>query len=244
MIAALMIGRKGSVGFPGKNTILLSGHPMASYPLRAVLGCELVDKTFVSTDDPAIIEIAAQLGGIEIIHRPAHLCTKEALGEDALHHGAEEIQRRCGGVEMFVLLMANAPTISSELISQGIEMLRKNPEADSAVTVSRYNMFSPTRGRKVDARGFLEPFIGFEALAALNATCDRDSQGDCYFADMGASIVRPRCFEEMSHNVPPQKWMGRHILPIFSDGGVDVDYPYQVGQAEYWVRTRNLAGAD
>lgn len=239
MIAALMIGRKGSVGFPGKNTMLLAGQPMAAYPLLAAKGCPLVDHVFVSTDDPAIVEIAERIGGIEIIHRPAHLCTKEALGEDALHHGALEIQGRCGAVEMFVLLMANAPTISTALISQGIEILRKNPAADSAVTVSRYNMYSPTRGRKLDSDGFLQPFIGLDAMTQLNATCDRDSQGDCYFADMGASIVRPRCFEEMSRNLPPQKWMGNHILPIFSDGGVDVDYPYQVGQAEHWVRTHN-----
>ena len=64
-------------------------------------------------------------------------------------------------------------------IDEGIEALRRNPEADSAVSVSVYNMWSPLRARRLAATGYLEPFVPFEAFgdpATLN--CDRDSQGD------------------------------------------------------------------
>src|SRR4029077_11159832 len=97
-----------------------------------------------------------------------------------------------------VLLFANAATVSGEHIDAGVATLRDDPTFDSAVTVSRYNMWSPLRARKLAGDGSLQPFVPFETFgdpATLN--CDRDSQGDVLFADMGLSIVRPRCLEHM-----------------------------------------------
>ena len=67
--------------------------------------------------------------------------------------------------------------------------------------------------------------------------CDRDSQGDVYFADMSFSIVRPRCLKNMHQNLLPQKWMGRKILPYFSEAGLDIDYGVISQKIEsYWVK--------
>ena len=46
-------------------------------------------------------------------------------------------------------------------------------------------------------------------LKKLN--CDRDSQGDVYFADMSLSVVRPKCLENLSSGLLPQKWMGKTL---------------------------------
>jgi len=141
---------------------------------------------------------------------------------------------------MLVLLMCNTATITSETISKGIEVLRKNPSYDSAVTVSKYNMWSPLRARRIDEDGLLQPFVSFEAFGdpkALN--CDRSSQGDVWFADMGVSIVRPMCLEYMKEGLLPQRWMGKRIYPLRQSGGLDIDYEWQVGQVEYWLK-RNL----
>lgn len=100
--------------------------------------------------------------------------------------------------------------MTDELINRGIEALRADETLDSAVTVSRYNMWSPLRARRISEDGTLQPFVPFETFgdpATLN--CDRDSQGDVWFADMGLSIVRPRCFENMDQGLLPQKWMGK-----------------------------------
>ena len=35
MIAAVLMGRKGSKGFPGKNLHIVSGKPLAYYPINA-----------------------------------------------------------------------------------------------------------------------------------------------------------------------------------------------------------------
>jgi len=237
MIAALLLGREGSSGFPGKNTYPILGRPMMVYPILAAKHAKYIDEVFVSTDSDRIKKIAADLGA-SIINRPPELATKEALGEDAYAHGYRHIRETAKRpVELMVLLFCNAPTILPSTLDEGISALRADPSLDSAVTVSVYNMWSPLRARKLDAAGLLVPFVPFETFgdpATLN--CDRDSQGDVYFADMSTSIVRPHCLENLRSGMLPQRWMGNRIFPLKQWGGCDVDYEWQVPQVEFWLR--------
>lgn len=237
MIPAILLGREGSVGFPGKNIYPVLGKPLMAYPLIAAKNSEYINKTYVSTDSEKIKSIGREYGA-EIIDRPEELCTKEALGEDAYVHAYNHIKElEKTEIEMIVLLFCNAVTVSSELINEGIEILRNNPDYDSAVSVSRYNMWSPLRARKIGEDGLLHPFVPFETFGdpeTLN--CDRDSQGDVWFADMGVSIVRPRCLENLHKGLLPQKWMGTNIYPLQQWGGCDVDYEWQIPGVEYWLK--------
>jgi len=247
VICALMLGREGSSGFPGKNVLPLLGRPLVAYPLMAARDAKRVDRVYLSTDSPRLKAIATEYGA-RIIDRPAHLATNQALGEDAYVHGYEvirdEVRRDGGEVELIVLLMANAATITAKTLEEGIDVLREHPDYDSAVTVSRYNMWSPLRARKIGGDGLLHPFVPFETFgdpATLN--CDRDSQGDVWFADMGTSIVRPRCLEHLHDGLLPQKWMGQKIFPLQQWGGFDVDYEWQVPMLEFWLRAHGIEPA-
>lgn len=237
MIAALLLGRESSVGFPGKNTYPVLGRPMMAYPLLAAKNSRYVDETYASTDSDRIKRIAIDYGA-SIIDRPPELATKEALGEDAYAHGFLHIRDVLKKpVELMVLLFCNGATILAQTIDKGIEILREDPALDSVVSVSCYNMWSPLRARKIGNDGLLRPFVPFETFgdpATLN--CDRDSQGDVYFADMSVSIVRPRCLEDLHYGILPQRWMGQRIYPLKQWGGCDVDFIWQVPGVEYWLR--------
>ncbi len=236
MVSALLIGRKGSIGFPGKNTFPILGKPLAFYPMSAAKKAKLVDHVFISTDDEKLMELARK-HEVEIIERPDYLCTKQALGEDVFVHGFQEITKRKGPQEAIVLLHCNSATVSSRIIDEGIKALRDNPHYDSAVSVSKYNMWSPLRARKIGVDGLLHPFVPFEVFGdPKKLNCDRDSQGDVYFADMGVSIVRPRCLEHIENGLLPQKWMGQRIFPLIQEGGCDVDYEFQINQTEFWLK--------
>ena len=237
MIVSILLGREGSVGFPGKNLYPMLGKALMEYPLIAAKNSKYVDKMYVSTDSQKIKEIGRSYGA-EIIDRPPELCTKEALGEDAYVHAYKYIRdHESEEIELVVLLFCNAATITSELIDEGIEKLRTNPDYDSAVTVSCYNMWSPLRARKIGDDGLLHPFVPFETFGdPKTLNCDRDSQGDVWFADMGTSVVRPRCLENLSSGLLPQKWMGQKICPIKQWGGCDVDYEWQIPMVEFWLK--------
>src|SRR5579859_1495997 len=123
MICALMLGREGSRGFPGKNTTQILGRPLMAYPILAAKGSKNVSRVYVSTDAPAIKDIAREFGA-RVIDRPAELCTPQALGEDAFAHGyrviRDELKKEGETLELLVLLFCNAATVSTELIDQGI----------------------------------------------------------------------------------------------------------------------------
>ena len=240
MICALMIGRAGSAGFPGKNTANVLGRKLCEYPLIAASKSKYVQKIFVSTDCPDISKIAKHYKA-QVIERPSELATNQALGENVFQHGYFEIKKILNSekkkIELIVLLFANAATITSNLIDEGIEILRKNSKFDSAVTTSIYNMWSPLRARKIDSDGALKPFVPLETFGnPQTLNCDRDSQGDVHYADMSASIVRPHCLEKMEEGLLPQKWMGKKIAPIKSWGGCDVDYEWQIPVVEFWLK--------
>ena len=120
MICALMIGRGGSTGFPGKNTSLVLGRPLCEYPLLAASQSNSVDEIFVSTDSPDI-QAVGQKYGAHHIERPANLATSSALSDDVSVHGYGIIKQHVLSLgqelEMLVLLFANAATQSVPVVN-------------------------------------------------------------------------------------------------------------------------------
>jgi hypothetical protein len=242
MIIALIMGRKDSKGFPKKNLCSVLGKPLALYCMLAAKNCSEINEVYLSTDDPELMAIARE-NKIFVIQRPPELCTDQALGEHVYQHAYQYIKNKHKKIEFIVLLMCNAATVTPEIISEGIKVLKENPEYDSAVTVSRYNMWSPLRARKIGTDGLLYPFVPFETFGdPKTLNCDRDSQGDVWFADMGASVIRPKCLENLEGGLPPQKWMGQKIYPLKQCGGLDVDYEWQLSQVEYWLKEHQNMG--
>ena len=237
MIAALLLGRKGSSGFSGKNLYRVLGRHLAWYPMDAAKKAEFVDRVYLSTDDERLMTLAKE-NDVEVIERPAYLCADEALGEDAFVHGYREICSRLGEKpELMVLLFCNAATLLPGTIDEGIRVLRQNPDYDSAVTVSRYNMWSPLRARRIGDDGLLHPFVPFEYFGHPETmSCDRDSQGDAWFADVGVSVVRTYNLDHLEEGLLPQKWMGRKIYPLTQEAGCDVDYEWQIPVVEWWLK--------
>lgn len=235
MIAALVLGRGGSVGFPGKNTYKVVGRPIMEYPILAAKNTKEIDEIYVSTDSDEIKSIARK-NNVNIIDRPDYLCTKEALHQDAMIHGYEYLKDLGKNLEFIVLLQCNAPFILPEQLKEGIEVLRKNPDYDSAATVSKYNMFSPTRARRIGEDGLIHSFIPLDqCVDTTKVNCDRNSQGDVFYTD-GTFIVRPRCFEKLEEGMLPYKWMGKKSYAINNWAGLDVDVAWQIGQVDYWLR--------
>ena len=241
MIVAIMIGRKGSRGFPGKNTHKVLGKPLCEYPLIAAKKSKFIDKIYVATDCDKIKKISKKYN-VEFISRPKRLNSNKALGDHVFEYSYKQVKKKnTKRIELIVLLFANAPTVNFKLIDQGIVFLKKNKYFDSAVTTSVYNMWSPLRARKLKSDGSLKPFVNFEYFGnPKTLNCDRDSQGNVYFADMSISVVRPKCLENLKNGLLPQKWMGKKIAPIFSEAGCDVDYEWQLGQVEYWLKKNKI----
>lgn len=241
-IIAILLGRKGSKGVRNKNTMKILGRPAFHYPIMAALNSKYVDTLFVSTDDKEIAT-AVKKFDLEIINRPTYLCTDEALFEEALVHAYREAKKRINTIPKYiVVLMCNAVTIDSSLIDEAINLLEEDKKADSAVTVSIFNMYSPLRARKIDEHGYLVPFVPFKVFGSKKKlSCDRNSQGDAYFADMSHSVVRPKCLENIKKGLLPQRWMGQRIIPVMNNNGCDIDEGWQIDMSLRWLKNRGFS---
>jgi len=243
-VPALLIGMEESENLPGKNFLNVLGRPLCEYPMMAAKHSRHVDRLYLSTDSERIVEVARQYD-CRSIERPPELSQAGATAEAVFAHGyqviLQDLAREGYEPDLVVLLMCNAATLTADQIDAGVEKLRANPEADSAVTVSEYNMWSPTRARRLNKEGYLDPYIPFDQLEGLDdVNCDRDSQGDVYFHDIGVSVVRAHCLENMANGESPMRWMGRNILPIDNWGGLDMDFAWQIGMVEFWLREHGV----
>jgi CMP-N-acetylneuraminic acid synthetase len=230
-IFALLIGKKNSTGFPGKNVMNINGLPSCEYGFQAAKRLN-IKNIFVSTDCPVISKIGSKYSA-HLIERPQNLATPEALTEDVLVHAYNEILKLKKKPEIIVLLFANNPAISIELIRSGIRKLLEDNSYDSAFSVSKYNMFSPTRARKL-VEDKIESFIPLKLIGNVNSI--RSSQGDVYFCDLSVQVIRGEVFENMSEGMQPFQWMGKKSYPLKNSFGFDIDEEWQKTAIEVWLK--------
>jgi CMP-N-acetylneuraminic acid synthetase len=230
-VPVLLIGRGGSRGVPGKNTMNMLGRPLMEYPILAAKHSKHIGQIFLSTDSEEIKAIGRK-NNADIIDRPSELCSDDALVEDVVVHGYREIVACVGDIEMFVLLFCNSATITPGIIDEGIEKLSRDPSADSAVTVSLYNEYSPARAKRIDEYGFVIPYVDVNQIPG--ASCDRDTATPAYFFDCSAWILRSRC-ADLDNGILPFRWTGKKTIPLYQSGGLDIDHDYGIAQTEYWL---------
>jgi|TARA_B110000483_G_scaffold42412_1_gene52765 CMP-N-acetylneuraminic acid synthetase len=234
MHIGLVIGKKNSIGVPGKNTRLIIGRPAAEYAFIAGAAAKL-DKIYVSTDSDEIANIGKKYNAIHI-NRPLELATPDSLTEDVLTHAYNFIksENKTKNIKTISLLFCNNPAINVKLLKEAISFTENTNEYDSCFSVVKYDMFSPARARKIDTKGEMQPFVELKHLD--NVSSIRDSQGSCYFCDLSIQVMKPICFEEMDKGQLPFKWQGRKSKAIETDFGFDIDTEWQYVVIEYWLK--------
>ena len=74
---------------------------------------------------------------------------REKVFQHAYFEAKKDLGLNSNEIEFVVLLFANAATLTSEMINNGIKILRNDKSFDSAVSTSIYNMWSPMRSLKI-----------------------------------------------------------------------------------------------
>ncbi|MBL0348761.1 MAG: hypothetical protein IPP68_00055 [Elusimicrobia bacterium] len=235
MIAALVCGRKERLPFPGRNTFPLLGRPLMAYPLLAALNAAEKPRTYLSTDDEAMAGIARHLGA-GVIERPAVLRAGDGTLEDVIAHGYREIARREGRApEFLVVLLANAPTVTSGMIDQGLEQLRRDPTLDGVASVTLRNDFAPRYALRLEEGGVLKPFLDAPASAT----------GAAYFSDSLMWVLRARLLEgESLPSTRPNEIVNparQRVAPLVHEGYGDIDHVWQIPAVEEWLRRRGFS---
>ena len=90
---ATVCARGGSKGLPGKNIRPFAGKPLIRHTIEHALACPAIDGVYVSTDDPAIVDVARASGATVPYLRPAELATDQAGKLPVIEH----LVRHLGG---------------------------------------------------------------------------------------------------------------------------------------------------
>ena len=90
-LLALIPARGGSKGIPRKNIRNLVGKPLIAHTIQAALAVPALERVVVSTDDPAIAEIAQQWGAEVPFLRPPELAADDTPGISPVLHALEQL---------------------------------------------------------------------------------------------------------------------------------------------------------
>jgi CMP-N,N'-diacetyllegionaminic acid synthase len=137
-VLAVIIGRAGSKGLPGKNARLLAGKPIICHTIEDALGAESVERVIVSTDGQAIAD-AAESMGVEVVRRPAALASDTATVDSAVRHAIDAVNSSATSV---VILYANVPLRPDDLIDRAVCELSASG-ADSVQSYSTVGKHHP-----------------------------------------------------------------------------------------------------
>lgn len=138
-IITIIPARGGSKGIPGKNIRPLARLPLIAHSILDAKESKLVDRVYVSTDDPEIAEVSSKYGA-EIIDRPIEIAGDTASSESALLHALTEIEQSGIQPELIVFLQCTSPLRTGLDLDRAIEQLRAE-QSDSLLSVTPTHRF-------------------------------------------------------------------------------------------------------
>lgn len=148
--------RGGSKGIPRKNLRPLAGKPLIAYSIEVALGCRLLDRVIVSTDDKEIAAVARRFGAEVPFWRPETLARDDTPTLPVLQHAVLEIEASGGTVDWVMLLQPTFPFRRVYDLEAACSLMS---EADSVVSVSEIpHHYHPLWAWKLD-EGRLTPFL-------------------------------------------------------------------------------------
>lgn len=121
-VIALIPARGGSKGILLKNVRPLAGKPLIAWTIELAREIPEIDRVIVSTDALYIKEAAIRYGA-EVMERPAHLATDDALPADVARDAITRLKR--GGEEkaLMVYLEPTCPLREKDDIAACLELL-------------------------------------------------------------------------------------------------------------------------
>jgi len=222
-VLALVPARGGSKGLPGKNIIDLGGKPLLAWTLAAAAESQYIDRTVLSSDDAAIIEVAQAFGCEVPFTRPAELAQDETPAIDVIEHALTELP----GFDLLVLLQPTSPLRSSEDIDRTIRLCVEE-DAPSAVSVTPAD--KPPEWLYYLGKGqTLEPLMG----EGPSVTRRQDSRPACYL-NGAVYVARPAWLLEKAGFVGE----GTVACELPAERAVDIDGPGDLAYAEFLLSRR------
>ncbi|MBL1218725.1 MAG: acylneuraminate cytidylyltransferase family protein [Planctomycetes bacterium] len=218
---AVLIGRAGSKGLPGKNSRMLAGKPMVAHSIEHALQATHVNRVLVSSDCPNLLAAAGAYSDVEIVKRPPELAADTTTVDDAVRHAVSG-----DAASVVVILYVNVPIRPADVIDRAIEKLL-DTGADSVQSYQAVGKYHPYWMNRLDDDGRV---VAYEA----NTVYRRQDLPPLYVPDGGVIVVRR---DSLFTVVPgePHAFLGRDrrgiVNPSMSVIDIDTELDLRVAEA-------------
>jgi N-acylneuraminate cytidylyltransferase len=230
-IVAFIFARGGSKGVPGKNIRPIQGKPLIAHAIAAARNTPQISAVVVSTDDPAIAEVARAWGADVPFMRPADLAADDSPEWLAWRHALEQVQAARGPIDLFVSVPTVCPLRTSQDIARCIDRFEQG-DADLVLTVvpARANPYYTLI--EIDAAD--TPHLVKTPDTSLSG---RQQAPKVYQIVAGCYVARPQFIMENMGI-----WSGRmRTVEIPEEHGVDIDTEMDFALAELLMARRVMA---
>lgn len=158
-ILAVIPARGGSKGIPKKNLARLRNLPLIGYSIKAAMSSKMFEDIVVSTDDPEIMKVSAEIGAQTPFIRPSNLASDSALSAPVVEHALLEMESQKNyKYDAIMLLQPTSPLRTDQHIRSAIDIFI-NHECDSVVSVTSVGGNHPLRMKKILPDGRLENYV-------------------------------------------------------------------------------------
>jgi len=123
-VLAIITGRGGSKGVPGKNIKVLLGEPLIFYTIEEAKKSKRLTRFIVSTDDEKIANVARSFGVDVPFMRPKEFATDTATDIQYLQHAVDWLRDNEGySPDIILRLPPTSPLRRAEHIDEGVRLL-------------------------------------------------------------------------------------------------------------------------
>lgn len=233
-ILALVPARGGSKSVPHKNIKLLCGKPLIAYTIEEAKKSKFISRIIVSTDTEKIADTARKFGAEAPFLRPAKLAGDHVQDFPVFLHALNWLKKYEGYVPKVVVhLRPTAPLRKAKHIDAGVQILFKNPQADSVRSVYPAPKH-PLKMWKI-LNDYLCPFVPENIYGIKEAyNYPRQKLPKAYIQNGSVDVI-------WTDTIVKKKSMsGERILSFVMDeiDSVSIDTPVEFALAEILLKTK------
>ncbi|MGM9804350.1 MAG: cytidylyltransferase domain-containing protein [Muribaculaceae bacterium] len=205
--------RGGSKGIPGKNIKPLCGKPLIAYSIEVARQLAPDCDICVSTDDPAIANVAEQMGLKVPFLRPEYLATDRSGTHEVLLHALDFYAKQGVNYDTMVLLQPTSPMRTADDVRRALDVY--SPDIDMVVTVKEAETNPYYNCYETDADGFLHMSKGDGSyVRRQDAPRAWEYNGAVYVINV-ASLLQ----------MPMSRFAKRKMVEMSRERSVDLDTP-------------------
>lgn len=231
-VLGIIPARAGSKRVPQKNFRPFAGTTLSDLAIRQGLEAVSLDDLLVSSDSPEVLRIARNYSEVIALERPTDLATDASPAIDyqihALHHMKQAYDKEYA---LVVVIQPSSPLRNGKDIDATVALMRRHPEADSAVSVSAVqHMTHPHKLKTMNGDRLLPFLVDEEEKTAADALPDIFVRNCAVYVFRVENILAKRALLgkfSVGYVMPPEK-------------SIDINSMLDFQFAEYLLQKRTV----